>query len=209
MRNMITSCFCIRAPIRDIPVIGTLLKSYDLAHSVKEQLFARKILAFLQSIESCTDDERFSLLNKLQDEKESPERVGTALVMILDRLDDLAKPSLIGKLFMACARGAISADMLFRMCSYVDRLYIGDLKALSKIGKQIGFAPEELNAYMAAGLYVPLMRDPIKMRVSWSKQDDLVRSDELQKLDFEFTAAALHLAELLFDAKRRVYVVEV
>lgn len=196
-------------PIRDIPVIGTLIKSYDLAKNIKEQLFARKVLLFLQSIESCTDKDRESLLGEIQREKGSPERSGIAVVQILDRLDDMQKPALIGKLFLCCANGIINSEELFRMCNLVDRLYVKDLLALSKIGKPIAFTTDELSSYAAAGIYLPKMREPVTQRSILDKQDNYVRRDEIPKMQFEFTSAALRLAELLFEAKREVHIFEI
>jgi hypothetical protein len=76
--------------------------------------------------------------------------VGNAIVLILDKLDDLEKPEMLAKVFAALVRNKINPETFRRLASAIDIGFLEDLKAFAD---SRGATPVELTA-----LYTNLLR---------------------------------------------------
>ena len=56
--------------------------------------------------------------------------MGEALLLLLDRLDDMQKPELVARFFCALMRGEIDRTTFQQMATAVDRLLIAHLSPL-------------------------------------------------------------------------------
>lgn len=59
------------------------------------------------------------------------QEVGETLLIILEKLDHMEKPMIIGKLFKARINGEIDLDKLLRLSSIVNKVFVHDLYKLS------------------------------------------------------------------------------
>lgn len=80
------------------------------------------------------DRERVAFSREFDRSPEQRDHLGASLLLILDRLEDLRKPTVLGKLFLAYLRGRLSLDDFLRLTAAVDRLFWGDLQALKGAG---------------------------------------------------------------------------
>ena len=62
-------------------------------------------------------------------------RVEENLLLLLDRLDDMGKPELIGRLFSAYLRQELAYEDFQRLAGSIDRAYMPDLPLLGDLGK--------------------------------------------------------------------------
>ena len=129
--------------IKAIPVFGTLIKLHNGYVSVRDRLFIKKVLEFLYPLADTEVQQRELFLDELAVDKGSRHKAGHALVLLLDRLDDLHKPQFIGRLYRAKMKERVNMEQLHRLCFIVDRAYIGDL--LSIRGRKMG---EEINGLL-------------------------------------------------------------
>ncbi|MGH7525377.1 MAG: hypothetical protein ACREMX_01590, partial [Gemmatimonadales bacterium] len=58
-------------------------------------------------------------------------RTGEALLLLLDRMDDLQKPEILAALFRASAAGKLSFDQFRRLGSAIDLAIVADLRELA------------------------------------------------------------------------------
>lgn len=193
----------------EIPFFSTLLRLNKARLAVRERAFALKVLDFLQNIDSIEQKQRNKLAEKLAGHHGSRERAGGAVMLLLDRLDDLEKPKLVGKLFAACAAGKISVDLLFRYSGYIDRVYIGDLKALAKIGSETPFTPEEKQALIAAGLMHTVLQHPPDPPEGHKVTRTSMYFGRKAELRMDLTESALQMGDLLFNARAKIITITV
>jgi len=138
--------------VKDIPVFGTLAKLYKAGIGVKNFLFARKLQRFLSAISSVPPNERQAFTQRLEDDKPLRKQVGETLLLILDRLDDMRKPDLVARAFVAYLKKEIDFASFQRMSSVIDRCFLPDLNSIRGKVSQEKFAPHVAMSLTACGL---------------------------------------------------------
>jgi len=124
--------------LKQIPVFGTLVKMVKLGSSIRDRLFARKLLTFLHEVASIPFEKRVQFVNRLSS-KGNKQRTGEAILLLLERLDDMTKPEIVGKIVCSAILGEIDDETSLKLSAMVDRSYITDLISLpsSETGKGI------------------------------------------------------------------------
>jgi hypothetical protein len=132
----------VEGPARDVPVLGTLLRLGSTFGAVRDHLFARKVAKFLLRVSEVRERERVAFVQALADTRQR-RRVGEVLVLLLDRLDDMEKPDLLGLLFQAYLRGDVDLACFQRLSSALDKLSLGALPILREFYRTEPPRPEE------------------------------------------------------------------
>ena len=115
--------------IGEVPGLKTALKVQRTAQSIRDELFEDKVASFLGEVDAGAL-RRF--VDELATDAGARKKAGQALVLILDRLDDMEKPAIIGRLYRAALERRITLAELRRFCMIVDRAHLPDLVALSQ-----------------------------------------------------------------------------
>jgi hypothetical protein len=116
--------------LRDVPILGSVVGVIRTAGTIRDLLLAKKLGRFLSVLQSVPQAERQAFHDSLADRAER-NRVGEALLLLLDRLDDMDKPELIGRLFRAFIRSEIDRETFQLMATAVDRLFMPHLAELA------------------------------------------------------------------------------
>ena len=119
--------------LQSIPVVGTVARIYRATISIRDRLFLRKVLLFLREFADFSQAERKAFADRLDADEGSRENAGAALTLLLDRLDDLGKPAIGGRLYLARLNDIISFDELRRFCMILERAHLPDLIALARL----------------------------------------------------------------------------
>lgn len=119
------------SPLKEIPIFGTILKLCKAGLDVKNYLFAKNVYAFLYEPSKIPYDKRISFVESLEN-KGMLTKVGENVVLLIERVDDMDKANIIGKLFAKWIEGKTDQDTFFRLAHVVIRSYIADLKLLAK-----------------------------------------------------------------------------
>ncbi len=137
--------------LKQIPVFGTLVRVVKLGASLRDRLFARKLLVFLREVASISDEKRIEFVDKLSS-KGNKQWAGEAILLLLERLDDMTKPEIVGKIVCSSILGEIDNEMSLKLSAMVDRAYITDLLSLpdSEVGR--GIDPNVAEALASVGL---------------------------------------------------------
>lgn len=119
--------------LKDIPIVSSIISVYNFGVSIRERFFIKKVIKFLYSLKDTTTEERVEFLNKHSEDKH---QLGEKLIVILDRLDDIYKATLIGNLFSNYLYENISLVTFQRLSQIIDRCFVEDLKYLENHSDQ-------------------------------------------------------------------------
>lgn len=117
--------------IKDVPIVGTLVKIARARESVSEALFLRKLERFLSDLDSVSTEERERLLEKYPDSSEEQGTLGENLLLALDRLDDIKKPAIMARFFTAYVKQDIDYLTFTRLVRALEKFNIELLPNLS------------------------------------------------------------------------------
>lgn len=137
-----------------IPGVGTALDLAKSYRSVSDAIFVRKIARFMEQFAEMPSDARKAFFSKFQSDEEL-ERFGEAVLLLLDKSDELEKPTVIGRLFKAAALNFISLEDAKRISAAVNRAYFIDLSTLAHFEDELlSPTPEISTALNALGLLI-------------------------------------------------------
>jgi len=118
--------------LRDIPILGALAKGANVVLSVRDFLFLRKLSNVLFCLDSVPLETRREFSDRLKSDPNFRQRLMDNVILLIDRLDDMEKAELFGKIFSAYFSSQIGYED-FRILSYaLDRLYLTDLHTLKE-----------------------------------------------------------------------------
>lgn len=116
--------------LKEIPIFGTLFKISKIGLGIREHFFAKKVLNFLLEIKDVTQKEREQFIKELEEDTSHGQKAGETLTVWIDRLDNLEKAKILGKLLKAKMQGKLGLNDFLRLVSIIDRGYLPDLKHL-------------------------------------------------------------------------------
>jgi len=121
--------------LKDIPAIGTLINLSKVGVSIRDGILAKKIIRFLDEVDNIGYFERKEFIENISYDKKYRVRVGESLIMLLEKMDDLEKPHIMGRLFNCTIKKQIDYEMFLRLSSIVVRSFSPDLIALQSFAK--------------------------------------------------------------------------
>ena len=129
--------------LREIPIFQTLGALYRSGLEIRQQLFFRKIVGFINKLSDIPYDERKRFI-----EENNSNEFGETLLLLIDRADSMQKPKILGNLMRNHILDELSYEDTERLAFIVDRVYISDLDYL------INFTPGvQENPDIAASLF--------------------------------------------------------
>lgn len=116
--------------LKDIPFFGTAVKVFSIVGSVRERIFLKKVSKFLFELGKTDEHKRFTFMKKMQNDKDFQSDVGENLILLLERHENMSKPSILAKAFGAFIQEEISYDEFLKIASAIDSTFINDLLKL-------------------------------------------------------------------------------
>ncbi len=116
--------------LRDIPIIGSFSSIAKIGIGIRDKIFAKKILMFLFEIKDIPFEKRKEFTDKINSNSEYSSKVGETILLIIDKLDDIKKAELIGKLFVYSINGIINYKTFLRLSIIIERCFLEDLSKL-------------------------------------------------------------------------------
>ena len=137
--------------LKQIPVFSSLIKIGSLGINLRDRLFAKKLLRFLREIGDIPQDKRIAFAQELNSKKQK-RRAGESILLLLDRLDDMKKPEIIGRIVRLAILGKIDFETSMKLSAMVDRSYISDLSLLPEAERGKGIPDEIAEGLATVGL---------------------------------------------------------
>ena len=113
---------------KDLPYIGSLFKLGKVAVNYMDYRFIRKLHFFLEQSESLEPEKKNEFLDSLSESDNK--RINGYLTQLLYSSEEDAKASLMGKIYRSRLLGEIDNDMMLRLCSVVNKVFVDDLQQL-------------------------------------------------------------------------------
>lgn len=117
--------------LQEIPIIKSIIACRKTWTAIHDQLFLRKVAGFFATCRPLTDAEKEAFVREHLNDSKKAKNLYAAIVLILDKLDDLEKPAMLAKVFAAFVRGKITHESFRRLASAIDIGFIEDLKVLA------------------------------------------------------------------------------
>ncbi|KGK32212.1 hypothetical protein ACIGCP_04230 [Cellulophaga baltica] len=131
--------------LKDIPIVGTIVGLSKFGMKLQERILLSKVFNLLQQLGHTTIEERQAFLKKVESSETYNKKVGAALILILDKLSDLEKPTIIGKLFAAAIKNEIDYQTFLRISNIIENIFLPDLDYAKKLkqGQEIDIQIKE------------------------------------------------------------------
>jgi hypothetical protein len=113
---------------KEIPVIGTLLSFYKIGIGIREKFIIEKVYKFLFQLKDIPEKDKTNFLDKCERDKNFNSNITEKLLIILDRIDDSEKATIIGNLFKKLIEEKISLNDFLYLSNAIDKIHIIDLK---------------------------------------------------------------------------------
>lgn len=107
--------------LKELPIVGMVVKLANAGQSIAEELFLRKLLRFLCELKSVSAEERAKLLVKHPDGTQEQHDLGENLLLALERLDNVQKPALLARFFAAYIQEQIDYSTFSRLAQALER----------------------------------------------------------------------------------------
>jgi len=122
--------------LKSIPILGTIYNVYKTGIGIRDSILIKKILRFLKEISEIEQEDRISMIERLEHDPKFRNRVGEYTIMLLDRIDDYNKVQMVSKTFIAFCYGKINVVELLRINQVIDRIFMNDLSELKKLSTE-------------------------------------------------------------------------
>ncbi len=139
-------------PLKDIPILGTILKLYQAGIGINGYLFTKKLLSFLSNVKNIPEEERNSFFERINKDPQFKKKIGDHLLLIIERMDDIQKPLLLTRAFYAYIKQDINYETFQRLTTTIDRVFLPDLEKLSKITNATFFSLNSTFSLASCGI---------------------------------------------------------
>ncbi|MBB3286683.1 MULTISPECIES: hypothetical protein [unclassified Rhizobium] len=142
-----------------IPVVGPILKSAKIYRSIRDQLFLSKTKLIFEEMDRASKADMAAFVENLKSDDKLHE-FGTNILFLIDKMDDLEKPVIVGRLFRAAIEKKLKLETAKRIASLVNGVYSPDLKSLWEFRHEsIGKNPDVSATLETAGFLRAVSED--------------------------------------------------
>lgn len=113
--------------VKDFPILGTIIKFGFTAKSISDRIFLKKIERFLFNFDKIKESDLQIYISKTLDDK-TRQRVGETLLLIIDRISDLEKPTYLAICFYGYLKNKITIDTFISLGQAIDSCHVKDLQ---------------------------------------------------------------------------------
>jgi hypothetical protein len=151
-------------PLKEIPIFKYFLAAWRAPAQIRDLLFAKKILKFFKPLRGIPEATRHEFVDRLEKEPAFQRQVGQHLLLVIDRLDNMAKPELLAGAFRAYVEGTISWREFQDVSVVIDRCVVTDLAHIQETVRPAGFPPAVATRLSGCGVIeivaIPGIRGP-------------------------------------------------
>jgi hypothetical protein len=139
--------------LKDIPIVGTIINLSKFGANIHDRLFLKKLLSFLNKLESVPSEKRKELIQNIESSKKYRMKVGEKLLYIIDTCEDYEISELVGLLFKAFTEEKVSYDDFLKGASVLKKLSMSDFKWFIKERKSHYFNLDDVGDLISSGLF--------------------------------------------------------
>ena len=115
---------------KDIPYVSTLLKVWNLSDSIRDRMFAAKVMRFFESLDDVTGKKREEMSGKIKYvNQDDLNNVTDKILFCIESITDIDKAEFIANLFIAFVYEKLSEKDFRRCIDIIQVTFLDDLKA--------------------------------------------------------------------------------
>lgn len=151
--------------LKDLPGFSILTGIVKTTRNIREKIFAKKLLLFLQSLNECDLGKRQEFVTKLNGDQKEKQKIGETLLIILERLENMEKPKIIGNLFKAYLEEQINYKDFTKVSGILSRIQLEDLMVLKNREVPLKDMPTDTLEYLAMNglMNIGILDQPLTM----------------------------------------------
>lgn len=116
-----------------VPPLATgLLSLIRTAATIRDAIYAKKVLMFLSPIDEVDEAARDEFFESLEADEQQWHRFQVTIFTLIDSCDDVEKSLIMGRMMKAVLQKKISLDAAVRICYMINRSYMADLYSLKQ-----------------------------------------------------------------------------
>lgn len=120
------------AAVRDIPIIGTALSLIKAGNDIKAYLFAKKILGFLTSVDSVSQEDREKFVSDLESsDPDTLKKIGQDILFAIEDVDSVEKSEMLGRLYVNLILGNVDSYLFTDLCHALKLVNLSCLPTLA------------------------------------------------------------------------------
>jgi hypothetical protein len=128
-----------------VPVVGTAFKVLRGVNDIRARAFMAKLAAFVTDPSLQSDASKDALRKAAISGNEESRKIGETLFLVLERLTDLDKPTLLARVLASHLANVISAEELRRLAPAIDAAFVEGIKKLAAASEPVD---ENASAWM-------------------------------------------------------------
>ena len=179
--------------LKDVPLLSTIIGTFNTVTNIKDKLFLKKILTFLYELKSISENKIEEQINKIEEDLKYRTKVGEKLLFIIDKCEDTDKASLTGLLFKSFLEKKIDYDQFITGTNIIEKTDVEELE-LDNGGSE----------FVSYGLMEIRVTKP-NIKVGDEKyygdkyipSDNEILADRLEITDFEIVASISWIGQIL------------
>jgi hypothetical protein len=137
--------------IDGIPILSNLSALYKAQKDIREKIYLNKIRNFLSTLAKTDAQKRKEFLENLN-KKGKMEKFGETIILILEKSDEIEKPSIIGRIIVGHIEGHMDYTKAMRLVSIVNRSYVSDLNLLKNFQEGLQDEADIADSLFSVGL---------------------------------------------------------
>ena len=138
--------------LKDIPILGSLVGLGKTTSKVRDVLFLKKVLSFINEVKDIPPKQREKVISDIDNSEKYRLKIGEKLLYILDKADDHEKTLLVGRFFKAFLKEEIDYDTFVRGSSIIDKSITEDLNWFLENDHE-KLSIEEVGEFLGLGLF--------------------------------------------------------
>ncbi len=124
----LTDSFLMDGIAKDIPIIGTIISLGKATMSIKDRMFLKKMIHFIEGIKNVDKNKRSEMVAMIDSSKKFRIKVGEKLLYIIDKSEDHIAAEYIAKLFNAFLNNKMTYLEFLRSSAIIQKIFIEDLQ---------------------------------------------------------------------------------
>lgn len=154
--------------VKDVPILGLVLKVINIGNTIQERLYIKKLLTFLKQLENTQVEDREREINKIDESKDYKTKVGEKILYVINEADDCEKAQYIGTLFNYFLQGILQYEDFIRCVNCINKTNIVDLNLFIKQSMIERFINSNFENYLNTGLITQQYNSPLNKNYSSS-----------------------------------------
>jgi len=164
--------------LKDIPILGSLVKLYKSGENVREHLFSKKVEKIIKNMSGVSEEEVSKFNYQINSDPEYRTKVAEHLTLLIDRLDDIDKSEFLAKAFIGFSTNRVDFNKFKRLARAIERCMVEDLREVHNF-ERANDAYSDITADLAACGLIEMVqlpqvaRDDVKPMYKISKFGEL------------------------------------